>query len=314
MAKLPNIIEKDRSLWMIIKFVFRASIKGSKKYALLRYGASALSSVFMFVEFGALGMVINEFSARGIHGARMSTIVFAFFLIVISTLVPVILSSLRQFFSDSQSNDMQRYLQKLIFTKMEAIDTGTIEQPEFQNLLDVANSRGWGAVFNIIAIISNSLGNIIALVLATISLIVISPVVLVVILISVLPTYLLERKNAERTAELWKRTSETRRIWQAKSGPVYGKSSLIELKNFTLVGVFLKGWTDLIGNFHDEAKQLNKQNTFNEILTALLVTVGYGIGFFLIIHQVITGALLHRFSGLYFCCYFAISVCTSVAV
>ena len=292
MAKLSNIIERDRSLWMIIKFVFKASIKGSKSYSILRYGAAALSSVFMFVEFGALGMVINEFSTRGIHGARMNTIIFAFSLIVVSTLIPVILSSLRQFFSDSQSNDMQRYLQKLIFTKMEAIDIGTIEQPEFQNLLDVANSRGWSAVFNIIAIISNSLGNIIALVLATISLIVISPMVLVVIIISVLPTYLLERKNAERTAELWKRTSETRRIWQSKSGPVYGKNSLVELKNFTLVGVFLKGWTDLIGNFHEEAKSLNKQNTSNEIFTALLVTVGYGIGFFLIIHKVYLGTLL----------------------
>lgn len=292
MAKLPNIIEKERSTWKIISFAFMASIRGSKKASLARYFSDGLMSVFMFLEFGALGLIVNEFIKHGTAGARLSVIAWAFFLIIISTLVPSIISSFRGYFQDVQMNDMQRYLQSMIFNQMKRLDIGTIEQPEFQNMLDVTNSRGWSAVFNIISIITGSIRNIVALIIASVSLVILSPLLLIIILISVIPTYVLEKNNAERSAELWKKTSEMRRMWQAKSGPVYGKNSLVELKNFGLVGVFLKKWVSLIGSFHNDSQKLGMKNVLNELLAVVLITAGYGVGFFMIIHKVYTGALL----------------------
>jgi ATP-binding cassette subfamily B protein/ATP-binding cassette subfamily C protein len=292
MAKLPNIIEKERSTWKIISFAFMTSIRGSKMPSIMRYVSDGLMSVFMFLEFGALGLIVNEFVRYGVAGARQSVIFWAFFLIIISTLVPSIISSLRGYFQDIQMNDMQRYLQSLIFNQMKRLDIGTIEQPEFQNILDVTNSRGWSAVFNIISIITGSIRNIVALIIASVSLIVLSPLLLLIIVVSVIPTYILERKNAERSAELWKKTSEMRRMWQSKSGPVYGKNSLVELKNFGLVSVFLKKWLSLIGSFHADSQKLGTKNVRNELLAVILITAGYGIGFFMIINKVYTGALL----------------------
>jgi ABC-type multidrug transport system fused ATPase/permease subunit len=292
MAKLSNIVEKDRSLWSTITFAFLVSLRGSPWYSAGRYLSAVFMSIFMFVEFGALAMVVNEFTRNGVGGANMRVVIVAFALILISTLVPSAISALQGFLADIQINDLQRYLQSLQFKKMQVLDIGTIEQPEFQNLLDVVNTRGWSAVFNIITLMTGSLRNMVALAIAAVSLLVISPLVLMVILISVIPTYILERKNAVRSAELWKHSTESRRMWQAKAGPVNSKNSLIELKNFEIVLVFLEKWTSLISVFHNQAKQLNKKNLTNEVLATLLITTGYGIGFFMIIHQVYIGALL----------------------
>ncbi len=291
MAQLPNIIEKERSFFTTIFFAFKESVKGSKKYSTLRYAFTAISGSFMFIEFGALAIVVNEFQQHGAD-ARVERLVWAFILIALSSALPAAFSIFQEYFWKTQQDDMTKHLQSLQFAKMRELDIGTIEQPEFQNILENANTRGWQAMFSSINLISSSLRNIIAIVIATVSLVAISPVVLAIILIGVLPTYFLEKKNAEMQAKLWKDNAERSREWRAKTVPVYNKSSLIELKNFNLVGIFLKKWIAVIGGFHDKAKDLNKKSAWNEVIGVILVTLAYGIAFALIMYKVYVGALM----------------------
>jgi ATP-binding cassette subfamily B protein len=48
----------------------------------------------------------------------------------------------------------------------------------------------------------------------------------------------------------------------------------------------------LIGSFHADSQKLGTKNVRNELLAVILITAGYGIGFFMIINKVYTGALL----------------------
>lgn len=292
MAQLPNIIEKERSFLKVIYFVLVSSIRGSKKYSILWYSTVILNSFFLFVEFGALGMVINEFIAYGINGAHMPVIFKAFSLIIISNFFPPVLGSLRSYYYDIQRNDMYRYLQTLEFEKINELDIGTIEQPEFQNILEIVSSRRWNGFFNIMTMVVSSLGNISELIIATVSLSLIFPWALLVIFISVIPTYFFEKNNAKNSAELWTKSSENRRAWDSKLGEIYDKSSLIELKNFNLVKVFLRKWYTLVFEFHQDSQRLGKNSLKNDLLAAVIITLGYGATFFLIIHQVILGKLL----------------------
>ncbi len=292
MAKLPNIIEKERSTWKVISFVFKESLKGSPTNSAMMYFLTAVSGAFMFIEFGSLGLIVNEFTRHGVEGARLAVIIKAFILIVLSSLLPAIFSSLQNYYASVRGDDISRYLQKRFFLKMNELDIGTIEQPEFQNILDVSNSRGWSSVFSSISLITTSLRNILALAIAMVSLVVMSPLVLAVIVIATIPTYIFEKKNADLSAILWKQSTERRRMWGAKASPVYGKNSLVELKNFKLVEIFLKSWTDAIKGFHDESKALSKKSAKNEIWATLIQIAGYGIAFTLIIMKVYSGALL----------------------
>ncbi|MDB4984016.1 MAG: ABC-type multidrug transport system, ATPase and permease component [Patescibacteria group bacterium] len=292
MAKLPNIIEKDRSLWKVLVFAIRESIKGSPGYSVARYIFATINATLIFVQFGGLAIIVNEFTRAGIQNAHLNVIVGAFALIVTGTLVPSIVASLSNFVFSVQFNDMQKHIQKIIFSKMDSIDIATVEHSEFQNMFDVASNRGWGAMTNSVNTVSNSLGNITALVIATVSLIVISPIVLVVLIASAVPTYFLEKKNAERTAELWKASSEQRRTWNSKSEPINKKDKLIELKNFNLVKIFSRKWQEAIGAYYDKEKKLDKKTLGNEILGDVLLILGYSISFFLIILKIYEGGLL----------------------
>jgi ABC-type multidrug transport system fused ATPase/permease subunit len=244
------------------------------------------------MEFGAFAIVVNEFATQGISGARPTVLLGSFVLIAFSDLLPTVLDSIQNYVWNIQFDDLERYFQVLKMNKMNDLDIGTIEQPEFQNMLDTVNSRGTGAFFSIINILTNTVRNIISLIIASISLYVISPVVLIVVFVGALPTYFFEKQNAMRTAKIWKDNTEKRRMWQAKSGPVYGKSSLIELKNFGLVKIFLKKFITAITSFHQESKQLRKKILLNDVLARLCLTIAYGAAFGLIILGVYQGAIL----------------------
>ena len=134
MAKLPNIIEKERSVWKVIGFVFRESIIGSKKYSILRIVSTIIGAIFLFAQFGAAGIIVNEFVVYGIEGARTIILLKGFILLILSEVVPAVVSIVNGYAWDVQSNDISRHIQSLFFKKMDYLDIGTIEQPELQNI------------------------------------------------------------------------------------------------------------------------------------------------------------------------------------
>ncbi len=159
-------------------------------------------------------------------------------------------------------------------------------------MLEIVNNRGWHAVFGSISIITGSLKSIFQVIISAISLLVIFPIILPIIFISVIPAYFLERKKAKMTAEIWKLNSELNREWNAKTQPVFDKDSLVELKNFSLVKIFLNKWQSLILKFHTQTNNLAKIGMQYEFVGVIIVTIAYGLAFGLILQKVYTGVFL----------------------
>ena len=145
MAKLPNIIERNRSLGKVLAFSIRESFRAAPKYSTARYILSAINASLLFVQFGGLSIVVNEFARAGIQNARQPVIVEAFVLIILGTFLPTLISSLQNYITSVEGDNIQRHLQKLIFATMDKLDVGTIENSEFQNILEVAGNRGWSS-------------------------------------------------------------------------------------------------------------------------------------------------------------------------
>jgi ATP-binding cassette subfamily B protein len=235
---------------------------------------------------------VNEFTAHGVSGARIETLIWGLAGIIASSLLPAVFISIQSYLNKVQGNEILQYTEKLQFEKMDELDIGTVEQPEFQDMLERVNQRGWNAMMSIISNVTNSFRQIVALIVATVSLLVLSPLVLVIIFITTTPTYLLEKKNAEMSADLWKSFSETRRRWNSKTTAINNKNILIELKNFKLVSVFWSKWQSAINVYHLQAKDLNKKTAINEVGATVLLSIGYAVAFVLIMLKVYSGALL----------------------
>ena len=292
MAKLPNFVEKDRSLWTVSKFVFLETLRGSKKASSLRYITTAVATSFSFAQFGALALLIDEFSIHGIHGARVPVLVGSFAVIIASTFLPPIIGSVNEYYFNIQQDDMARHNESRHFKKMHELDIGTIEQPEFQNMMQTINNRSWSSFYALINLANGSIKNAVAVTIASISLLVISPIVLLIIFIACIPTYFLERASAEISAKKWKDNAERNRMWSAKVSPLENKDPLIELKNFNTVLVFKDKFLSMISEFHHGFIKVYRKQLLNDVWTQIALAIGFIVAFALLVHDVATGVIL----------------------
>lgn len=291
MAKLPNFIEKDRSLWSVAYFVFRESLRGAKKYSILRYLTAGLTSVFAFLEFGGLAIIVNEFSTRGIDGARLPIILGSFAIMVAADFIPSVVDSLNAYFWEIQADQLQVHLQSLHFDVRNNLDIGTIEQPEFQDMSQTVNQRAWNGFFSTINLVTNIIRNIVSVVIASIAILSVSPIIFAILLVAAIPGFFLQKKNAELTAEVWKEGSELSRTWGSKVSPTFGKESLTELKNFNLVTIFKKKFATLISGFHVKTKAINKKQFYIELASRTLLTIAFTLSFWFLIRGIYLGTV-----------------------
>jgi ATP-binding cassette subfamily B protein len=291
MAKLPNIIEKERSFWTTIRFVLSEAYKGSKKYTIIRYVTAALAAVFVVAQFGAFGIIVNEFVVYGIAGARTIVLVKAFILLLVTQFGPDLIDVIHNYAANIQTNDLTRHTQVLIFEKMNQLDIGTIEQPEFQNMKEISNNRGWNSFFNIINLASMNIRSIARLISSAVVIIAISPLVFLVIFLGALPTFFLERKNANLSASIHKSNSEKWRMWNTKTSVVGNKHSLTELKNFSLVTVFKEKFVEIISPFHDQLASMYKGKLKNDFVANVILASSFSVAFGILIHNVTSGTL-----------------------
>lgn len=291
MAQLPNIISKERSLWTVLKFVFKESMDASKKYSVIKYVTAILSSVFIVAQFGAFGMIVNEFVTQGIDGVRALVLLKGFAVLVIAQFGPDIVDTIHYYASSIQTNDMVRHLQALFFDRIRTLDIGTIEQPEFQNKYEISEGRGWGSFFNTTALFSNSIRMTTKVTVSLIALLAISPLVSLIILLGTIPTYLFEKKNASISAEIHNSNSEKWRIWKAKAGVLSEKDSITELKNFQIVNVFKKKFLSFIESFHVILKLNHLRKMKTDIFSVIVLGISYGIAFIILIQNVRSGII-----------------------
>jgi ATP-binding cassette subfamily B protein len=80
-------------------------------------------------------------------------------------------------------------------------------------------------------------------------------------------------------------------MWGAKTGPIFNKDSLVELKNFGLVKIFLKKFLAIIRAFHSDFKGVYKKQMVNDMWVQIALALGFGGAFALLIHGVYIGAI-----------------------
>ncbi len=291
MAKLSNFIEKERSLWTVMRFVFRESLAGSRKYSIVRYVAAVFSALFSFAEFGAVGIIVNEFATHGVSTARPVIIFYGFVLLAASHFVPEIIGMVIRYVWATQNNDLSRHFQAIVFNKMNELDIGTIEQPETQNLINIANNRGWTAFFKMVSFASDLVRQITSVIASAIALVIISPIGFLIIFIGALPTYFVERRNSILQESAHREYSEHWRVWTTKTQPILHKDPLTELKNFSLVNIFKKKFLVTITAFHEKIKSLDKDYLKNDGIAQVILTTAFLVAFGLLISKVYKGLM-----------------------
>lgn len=291
MAQIPNIIDRKRSLFKVLKFVFKQSMAASKKYSIIQYVTAILSSIFIVAQFGAFGIIVNEFVTQGVHHVRTLVLLKGFLILLISQFGPAFIDTLSFYANDNQTNDIVRHLQTLFFDRMRTLDIGTIEQPEFQNKYEISENRGWNSFFRITMIFSESIRVTTKVIVSLLALLTISPVVSLIILVGAIPTYLFEKRNAIISSQIHNDNAEKWRIWKSKVGVLHEKATITELKNYQIVNVFKNKFLNFIESFHVILKVNHLRKLKTEIFSVIILGISYGIAFIILIQNVRLGII-----------------------
>ena len=287
--KFPK--EKEHSLFNSLIFVVREGMKADRKYAIANYVVDVFQAALNFVEFGAIAIIINEFAVHGITGARTMVLVWAVILLVLSDWLPSLLSYLANYISKVQSRILIRHLANKENMQLNALDIGTVESSEFQNMLDTVNNRGSNAFFNAFTISGDLVLDVTNIIVAFIAVAIISPFILLVIIITAIPTYFIAQNRARLMNQAWVEYTELRRSVNAKNQLFYNKAPLIEVKNFGIGTYLNNALLTLMRSFHARLDRIDWNRFLWNVLSRTIITIGFAVSFVYIILKIKAGML-----------------------
>lgn len=288
MAQLDNLknINKPRSIFKIFWFIIKISWRSNK----LVFGSAVLISILItglgFLNAYSFSQIVNILTQDGATWSRIIP-----FLIIIALLdyAPNVLNFIKYSLTESIDRILFLELSEIAHNKIYTLDTATIEQPEFQDLLYQINTRGIQGMISIsywlFILISEGSKVIFALVV----LFTVSKLGLLVLSISIIPIYIYESWRAKNLSKIFASQTETKRKAGSRIAAFAHKDSLIELKFYKLGNYFLNKIRSIRMDHHEFLSQDDIKTTPRHAFANLFPQLGILFSSVTIISDVIAG-------------------------
>lgn len=283
--------EKVGSIFSGLWFVIKEAVKANPKFGIGKYVVVILQSALGFVQFGAIAIIINEFTQNGLDGARVFVITWAVIILIISDWLPSILAYMGNYISQVQNRILSRHLTNKINSMLNILDIGTVESSDFQNSLENVNNRGRSGFFMALTTSGDIIFSLSNIIVSFISILTISPFILGMIIITAIPTYFTSKKRADLMTQIWLKNVELRRSWGVKNYLFFNKDPLVEMKNFGIGAYINHSLISLMKSFHVQLDGLEWRALKWNVLSRSMITIGFAVSFIYIIWQIKTGAL-----------------------
>ena len=285
MAKLPNIIEKEKSFMSTVFWSLGFAFRTNKKIFILAFSVTIVSAVVSFLNIISFSQIVNLL-ATGV--TDFHKIVPYLIILFVVEFVPPVLVNIRGYLTNSLTRRTREHLDEKLSKKTTSLDIGTIEQPEFQDLLSKAR-RGAGSAISLIEFSFNILRDLTNFIFAAIIIIHTFALGFVIIFLTLVPTYLFERNVSKAVFELWEKQITSQRSLTAKTEIFRSKISLIEIKIANISNYFLSKIRVLQDKNTDDIDEFQLKRIPKFAFISLISNIGVIVVAAWIIFQVFTG-------------------------
>ena len=236
MAQLDNLknINKPRSIFKIFWFIIRISWRSNKLIFIAAVLMTTLIVSLSFLNSYSFSQIINILT-RG--DATWQQIIPYLATVALLDYVPNILNFIKYSLTDSIDRVLRIELSEMFCNKIYELDTATIEQPEFQDLVYQVNQRGISGMVSINYWLFTLISEGTKVIFALIILFTLSKIGLLIITLSSIPIYIYESWRAKNLGKIFASQTETNRKISSRLGAFFSKDSLIEIK-FYKIGVY----------------------------------------------------------------------------
>ena len=258
MAQLPNIISRDRNIWQIFWWIIRIAYKSSPKSFIATVVLIAMIASIGFLNSYSFAEILNILAGEN---PNITKALLPLGMVLLFNYLPSPLHFTKASFREYTDRNITTYLEQKTIEKQAELDIATIEQPEFQDILYQAKSRGENALINIMSWFYILLDDLFRIVIAFTIIFSFTKLGLLLIIVFTLPTYFYESWRGKNLAKIWTDRSELSRKANTKLSVFSSKSSVLEVKFFGLVDMFK-------GKIMDIRKERNDVLTQDDIKTA----------------------------------------------
>lgn len=171
------------------------------------------------------------------------------------------------------------------------IDIAHYEDPKFQNLLQRAFDRGIWPVVNLVAQQPANISNIAVLVVTSVLATKLNSAVYLIVILSLLPSFFLELKYGAQKWDIWAENSPRQKKYAHLRGHAHSRTSVIQLKLLQAKDKVLEIVRGILESFRNEQLRVDNSRLFALGFSNLVVALGFGYSFFLIVQDVNLGLI-----------------------
>lgn len=260
-----------------------------------------VSALLPLAQNGVFSIILNNISdliAQASPDVNTSTtaivsknILLFIFLYIGITVTASIVTELSKFIAQRWNLLADYHLGLYTNRKRAGIDMALHENPTFQNLMYRAFEHGTWPIYNLAKGQIQNISNIAGIVAAGFIVYGISPTLLIISILSAIPSFIVEIRYGDTVWGIWAENSPRQRLYYALKEHIEKRKNIVQTKMLQATNKILSIVENIATLFLQDQLKADKKKLVLGTLAGIFMAVGIGFGFYLIIQDVLVGAI-----------------------
>ncbi len=295
MEKIKNYLPKLRNIYKVI-FINYAKVtkilwQNDKKSLILMYIRNVINGISPIIIAFIYGDIINLVILAITKKENINTPIFYLFIIwFFIYLSSNYINTLNYVIYQKFNLLLEKLYTSLFFGKLNSVNIKTLYNKDFQDSLNKAEQKYSFAAYQFSHAISNFNSAILSFIFSIIAFAYFSPIIALIVLISVIPTFIVELNISRMAWSIWDESTEFREKYFSTLN-VFRANSSEEIKIHNNGGYLIKKINILLQDRYDKEIKLIKNRTQFNLIGSLIDTFVYILSSGYIVFKAIKGQI-----------------------
>ena len=251
---------------------------------------AVVSSVLPYGSAYVLGQLVNSI-VSGVQTGSINNIWYLLFFYAFLNALPSIIENARHYIDRHWWLKMSMEIELDIYRNRAQKDISTLEDPKYQDLLQRAFRNGQFPVLNLADRQPDVIRAILGIIIGTILAIHFSLFIYLIVIISAIPSFIIDIKYTTHVWGIWAKDSTAKRRFNNLLAFITGKVYLTETKLLQSGNKILNWMRQILSEFTENQLKAEKSKLVSTTIGDSIAFLGFAFGLFFVLRPVLDGTL-----------------------
>lgn len=266
--------------------------RSDKKAFLLTILTTIIVSSWSFITMASFAEIINivaDSVATGVLDSKR--LFFTIVILIFANLIPNLTDHYDQYIGEKLFKKIDLYMLRKWINKISSLDLGTIEGKTFQDLNQKVSDRGTSSVSSLNSWFFRNFSDLMRLIAAAAIFLTFDYRLAILAILSVLPSYFIEKEAAKNIFYLWNKEIDNRKHRKAKLSHFLSPNNLTELKLIGKTTFYAKKLFGYQEEFDGETNTINFKTFKYKLVGEVIHVICFVLSIILLVKLAIGGKL-----------------------